>query len=374
MSSIVFGTYYYIQSRSISSVDASPGMPRKTLEIDDLSNPYAPRRKVLQLLTPEECTTKLRTNEESYIVTRGNGVYRYDVNQLASNDPIEDDRIEQIIAAPNPQSPSDFESTSLPGTPVTDLKPGVPVVQNASSEYGDWMFWGIFDGHVGWYTSDLLKRQLIPYVVRELSNLYAQYKVSGNSALLENPPSSLAVDEALKKGFLALDDEIVWNSVKKLLKNPSKRLAADILLPAHAGSCALLTFFDSQTGRLKVACTGDSRAVLGRKDPKTGKWTVEVLSVDQTGRNMEEANRLRKEHPGEEKDVVKRGRVLGGLEPTRAVSFPTSLCFSEMDIDGSLEMHGINSRLRFKTSYNYIGVVNVLLTSKLHLTSLPNQL
>jgi len=326
LSSIVFGTYYYIQSRNISTVDASPAMPRKTLEIDDFTNPYATRKKVLQLLTPEECTTKLRTNEESYLVTRGNGVYRYDVNQLASNDPIEDDRIEQIIAAPNPRTPSNFDATSLTGTPVTDLKPGVPVVQNASSEFGDWMFWGIFDGHSGWYTSELLKRQLIPYVVRELSNVYAQYKVSGNSALLENPPSSLAVDEAIKKGFVALDDEIVWNSVKRLLKNPSKRLAADILLPAHAGSCALLTFFDSQTGRLKVACTGDSRAVLGRKDPKTGKWVVEVLSVDQTGRNMDEANRLRQEHPGEERDVVKRGRVLGGLEPTRAVfPHPTSL-------------------------------------------------
>lgn len=289
-------------------------MPRKTLEIDDLSNPYAPRKKVLQLLTPEECTSKLRANEESYLVSRGNGVYRYDVNQLASNDPIEDDRIEQIIAAPNPLGSATLEIPSVP----TDLKTGNPMVKNASGMYGDWVFWGIFDGHVGWYTSDLLKRQLIPYVVRELSNLYAQGKLQGESPVL-SPPSSLAVDQAIKRGFTALDDEIVLNAVKRLLKNPSKRLAAEYLLPAHAGSCALLTFYDSQTGRLKVACTGDSRAVLGRRDPKTGKWVVQVLSVDQTGRNTEEADRLRKEHPGEERDVVKRGRVLGGLEPTRAV-------------------------------------------------------
>ena len=288
-------------------------MPRKTFEIDDLSNPYASRRKVLQLLTPEECTTKLRSNEESYLVSRGNGVYRYDVNQLASNDPIEDDRIEQIIAAPSPSGDSNIDVTKS----LADLKTGNPVVKNASGEFGDWMFWGIFDGHAGWYTSDLLKRQLIPYVVRELSNLYSQTNLQGNPILA--PPSSLAIDKAIRQGFTALDDDIVYNSVDRLLKNPSKRLAADILLPAHAGSCALLTFFDSQTGRLKVACTGDSRAILGRKDPKTGKWIVEVLSVDQTGRNIDEANRLRKEHPGEERDVVRRGRVLGGLEPTRAV-------------------------------------------------------
>ena len=143
-------------------------MPRKTLEIDDFSNPYAPRRKVLQLLTPEECTSKLRSNEESYLVGRGNGVYRYDVNQLASNDPIEDDRIEQIIAAPNPKGGSVPLDVTIS---LSDIKPGHPMIKNATGEYGDWMFWGIFDGHVGWYTSDLLKRQLIPYVVRELSNL-----------------------------------------------------------------------------------------------------------------------------------------------------------------------------------------------------------
>lgn len=47
-----------------------------------------------------------------------------------------------------------------------------------------------------------------------------------------------------------------------------------------------------------------------------GKWKVRVLSEDQTGRSEKEAKRLQGEHPGEE--VVRRGRVLGGLEPSRA--------------------------------------------------------
>lgn len=300
-------------------------MSRRTFEIDDLTNPYATRKKVLQLLTPEECTVKLRANEESYNVSRGNGVYRYDVNQLASNDPIEDDHVEQIIAAPSPSGDTPVDIT------VDPARPDQAFVKNATGEYGDWMFWGIFDGHVGWYTSELLKRQLIPYVVRELSNLYVQNKIQGTEKSgLDVPPSSLAIDQAIKRGFTALDDEIVLNSVNRLLKNPSKRLAADILLPAHSGSCAILTFLDSQTGRLKVACTGDSRAIIGRKDPNTGKWKVEVLSIDQTGRNQEEAERLRKEHPGEERDVVKRGRVLGGLEPTRAVNPPYWIVANEV--------------------------------------------
>lgn len=67
---------------------------------------------------------------------------------------------------------------------------------------------------------------------------------------------------------------------------------------------------------LRVACTGDSRAVLGRRSGN-GKWTATPLSVDQTGSNPDEANRMRKLHPGEE-HVIRNGRVLGGLEPTRA--------------------------------------------------------
>lgn len=48
-------------------------------------------RKVLEMLTPEQATQKLRRNEESYLVGRGKGVVRYDVVQIPSNDPIEDD-------------------------------------------------------------------------------------------------------------------------------------------------------------------------------------------------------------------------------------------------------------------------------------------
>lgn len=89
-----------------------------------------------------------------------------------------------------------------------------------------------------------------------------------------------------------------------------------MLAPALSGSCALLSFYDSNSGLLRVACTGDSRAVLGRRSA-SGKWTATPLSVDQTGSNPDEANRMRKLHPGEE-HVVRNGRVLGGLEPTRA--------------------------------------------------------
>jgi len=93
-------------------------------------------------------------------------------------------------------------------------------------------------------------------------------------------------------------------------------------MPALSGSCAILAVLDTARRNLYVACTGDCRAVAGiweEASDGTGSWKVEVLSEDQTGRNEKEAERMRSEHPEEEKDdVIRNGRVLGGLEPTRA--------------------------------------------------------
>lgn len=77
-------------------------------------------RKVLEIMTPEQVNERLRRNEESWDVGRGNGVLRYDVVQIPSNDPIEDDHVEQTIE--------------------------IPAGTDGSSK-ADWMFWGVFDGH-----------------------------------------------------------------------------------------------------------------------------------------------------------------------------------------------------------------------------------
>ncbi|EGP83050.1 MgPP2CL-3, protein phosphatase 2C-like protein 3 [Zymoseptoria tritici IPO323] len=246
-------------------------------------------RKVLEMLTPEQATAKLRTNEESYLVGRGAGVVRYDVVQIPSNDPIEDDHVEKIVEIPSTTAAALDGKTS-----------------------SDWMFWGVFDGHSGWTTSAKLRQELVSYVAQELN---ATYK-----SALSDPKSSIpppdAVDAAIKKGFVKLDHEITHESVAKVLKAQSKVVAANILAPALSGSCALLSFYDSRSKELRVACTGDSRAVLGRRGA-SGKWTATALSVDQTGGTPSEDARLRAEHPNEPY-VTMNGRILGGLEPSRA--------------------------------------------------------
>lgn len=100
------------------------------------------------------------------------------------------------------------------------------------------------------------------------------------------------------------------------MKSNSKRVAAEVLAPALSGSCALLSFYDSHSKLFRVACTGDSRAVLGRRG-SSGKWIATALSEDQTGGTPAEIARLQSEHPSEP-NVVRNGRILGNLEPSRA--------------------------------------------------------
>jgi pyruvate dehydrogenase phosphatase len=246
-------------------------------------------RGVLEMLTPEQATQKLRKNEESYLVNRGQGVVRYDIVQVPSNSPIEDDHAEKIVEVPS----------------------SVAAAQNGEPN-SDWMFWAVFDGHSGWTTSAKLRNVLISYVARELNSTYKAAATNPSSLA----PTSEAVDAAIKQAFVRLDHDIVNESVEKVFKSNSRRVAAELLAPALSGSCALLSFYDSQSQNIKVAVAGDSRAVLGRRGP-SGKWTATALSEDQTGGTPSEMKRLREEHPGEP-NVVARGRILGQLEPSRS--------------------------------------------------------
>lgn len=254
-------------------------------------------RKVLEMMTPDVATARLRKTEESYIVDRGRGVVRYDLATLPSNDPIEDDHAEKVVEVPNTVAATDGDATS-----------------------SDWMFWGIFDGHSGWTTSAKLRQALISFVARELNTTYkAALSTSNPVTEVESSsflPNSSAIDSAIKLGFLKLDHEICHSPISTLSK-VSKSEASAALAPALSGSCGLLSFYDSRSKVFRVACTGDSRAVLGRRNLSTGKWYATPLSEDQTGSNPTEEARMRSQHP-DEQFVIRSGRVLGQLEPTRA--------------------------------------------------------
>ncbi|KAM3541767.1 hypothetical protein ARSEF1564_005325 [Beauveria bassiana] len=218
----------------------------------------------------DQVTRMISQGAYSFRVKGVPGVNRYDGTQLGSNPMCEDRFIHGKFPSP----------------------------WNDSNQ---WMTWAVFDGHAGWQTADLLEKQLLPHVRHSLGQV--------KSALPGGSVPDEAIRRAITAAFVNLDDSIINTALataqsKEPLQDKIKKLA-----PVYAGSCALLSLYDPVTRNLHVACTGDSRAVLGRKGAN-GKWEAIPLSVDQTGSNKEEIARLNKEHPGEE-NIVKNGRVLG---------------------------------------------------------------
>uniref|UniRef100_V5EM05 Protein phosphatase Mg+2 or Mn+2 dependent-PPM n=1 Tax=Kalmanozyma brasiliensis (strain GHG001) TaxID=1365824 RepID=V5EM05_KALBG len=333
-----------------------------------------PTNKVINTLTNAEVDRRLTENQRSTRVDRPQGaclVARYDTNSVASNDPIEDKRAEVIVER-------DHAVAASPSPPPASPTPNTA----AGSANGDLCFFAVMDGHAGFHTSTLLSQKLIAFVALELDKVFreagdyaeiAKAKSAmpnklwraivgggpaGSTSGLDGDPE--VVKRAIAKAFRGLDKEIV-NTPVELLKEYELSLAStssnsvspeggagnarslsslahtifpsstnatftttqksayESILPAMSGSCALLTYIDSARQDVYVACTGDSRAVAGYWDEASGKWELEALSVDQTGRNLDEVKRMRAEHPpSESENVIQRGRVLGGLEPTRA--------------------------------------------------------
>ncbi|KAI1410128.1 protein serine/threonine phosphatase 2C [Hypoxylon sp. FL1857] len=224
--------------------------------------------------TAEGVTRQL--NEQAFsLITGGKLVTRYDGTQVASNSPCEDAFIHGSFS-------------------------------NPFDKHGeDWLTWGVFDGHCGWQLSNLLTKQMIPFVRRALSDVKAK---DGRS------PSEEDIHGAIKSAFTTLDDAIVKIALATIESDLSFAEKARRLEAAYAGSCALLTLLDPQTRNLTVASTGDCRAVLGQKT-EDGKWVATDLSIDCTGANPDEAARIKAQFP-DEPDVVRGGRVWG-MQPSR---------------------------------------------------------
>ncbi|OMP82921.1 Protein phosphatase 2C-like protein [Diplodia seriata] len=244
--------------------------------IEQLKSPVRP-------LNVAEANELLRREERSKIFDAGNGQRgRCDLVRVASNCPVEDEFVTGTQAGPG----------------------GKP-----------WTFWGVFDGHAGWATSVLLREALVPMVSDHLEQL-------------PTDAASPAISTGIVQAFLAVDDAINRSALATMNDpeaQPGSAQVVSAIAPAISGSCALLAAYDPRTTTLRVACTGDSRAVLGRALPNPDgvkpreKYEAVPLSRDQTGKNDDEYARLTAAHPGEEKTMINResGRLLG-LAVTRA--------------------------------------------------------
>ena len=155
-------------------------------------------------------------------------------------------------------------------------------------------------------------------MVGALADLFSKYEPIpdehtelGTESGRPYPPPE-AIDNTIKDAFKRMDDDIVNCAAERALSTPSKKTAINLLAAAYAGSCALLAFYESDTRLLRVAVTGDSRAVLGRRtinEKGQDSYEVHVLSLDQNAHNPAEEARMNALHPDEK--IMENGRVLG---------------------------------------------------------------
>ncbi|KDR83979.1 hypothetical protein GALMADRAFT_688881 [Galerina marginata CBS 339.88] len=320
---VVVGTPAYLYYQSYSR---APSTFEVSVKVRGPSGKSEMANRTFSLLPMKELEARIRQNAISETYVRPDGfTWKYTTANLSSNDPIEDAFANEVVGR-------------------DDSDPSAP---------GDYLFFAVMDGHGGFETSRLLSRVLIKGVALELTNLLNDPRAVPQSGLLDRVRSLLwrlpapivkapldadprRVSQAIEQAFTKLDTEllntplrILANSInqegwktKKLPDLSQHPLALQSMLPAISGSCALMAIFDTAHRDLYVACTGDSRAVAGvwesSPDGK-GQWRIEVLSEDQTGRNPSELARIRSEHPKEEEGyVIREGRILGGLEPSRA--------------------------------------------------------
>jgi pyruvate dehydrogenase phosphatase len=290
--------------------------------------------------SPAKVSEILTANERSYSISRpGNPLYRYDTNSVASNDPCEDTQAFTIL----------------------------------EHEGKDFILASVFDGHSGFHTSRLLAETLEKYIARELFEVlrgnYKSLRITNESwwnwlwhkskegptmpaAQAAEPESSASIavnervvmiPEALRNAYKLADRDIVQSPVEYMrsldpnssatgrssssapratITEEQRLRGASLLNPALSGACSLSTLIDtsSSSPSVYVAVAGDSRAVMGTFDAASGKWIASVLSEDQTGKSHKEVHRMQAEHPKSEAEtVILRGRVLGGLEPTRSL-------------------------------------------------------
>ena len=123
--------------------------------------------------------------------------------------------------------------------------------------------------------------------------------------------------ESLRNAIKRLDQDIA-NEAEKYASQQSLHYAkpkAEVFKKIACSGC-VGTIAVIKQGMATIAHTGDTRALMGIKDEKTGKWRAKRITPEHTLENQEERDRLESEHPGE--DVIFRDRVLGVLQPSRA--------------------------------------------------------
>ncbi len=199
---------------------------------------------------------------------------------------------------------------------------------------------GVIDGHKTAHCSEHLKNTLLKHV----TSVFIEEKLITDGTKMDEynttqfaPPShkdtqsgsvinltsdtltlSENVEETLKKSFVSLDNKIseeALQCVRRIGQGASikKDNMLETIMKGLAGACTLLSLVSAQD--IYIASTGDCRAVLATKH---NKLLAIPLSIDQNAQNEFEVNRVKRDHPGEDKTIIMNDRLLGGLMPFRS--------------------------------------------------------
>ena len=263
--------------------------------------------------------------------------------------------------------------------PINSNQPCEDVFSQEASEFSstlNYSLFGVYDGHNGSLMSNFLGETLIDAVLGQLHALYSKHAAPSNSENTDDGgsfsfrdtvdgaqqpqsrlglikglhertyPSEKEIDWSIKKAFLLLDSLAVDELTNLVLdKRLSKEEGIRLLSLPRAGSCALLGIYNNVKRTFKVAVTGDSRAILGRrvalKDDDTYAYETHVLSADHNAHNPHEVKRLEAAHPGEK--IFENGRTLGwGM--SRA--FGDAACKWSLEIQQRLHEEYLGDRIR----------------------------
>jgi pyruvate dehydrogenase phosphatase len=168
----------------------------------------------------------------------------------------------------------------------------------------NWTLVGLFDGFGGPETKNFIASPLILRVVDALLGLVPKYETPTpeHTEVGMTPPRNMtlepypeAMDKAIRDVFLAMDDEIVHRVPESAMSSSSFVAGIQPLGVALSGASALLSFYDRESRMLKLALTGNSRAVLGRlTENKDGLpvYEVHVLTAEHTLENPAERARI----------------------------------------------------------------------------------
>ncbi|KAG6816733.1 hypothetical protein H0H87_003430 [Tephrocybe sp. NHM501043] len=194
---------------------------------------------------------------------------------------------------------SRFDSISVPSSA---LRLDTTLVSSNSMMVGS--TWTIFTlhegfGSSGWANLMGLSHSLHAALLGGLISVFAKYEHSPEHSevgemmtyaeTLEDDGFDDAVITKMKETFTEVDHSFVQRPFESIasLQPPPKSWVMASLGTALGGSSALTAFYDHEPRKLRVANTGNTRAVLGRKSAATKDstqptYSVHVLSEDHT--------------------------------------------------------------------------------------------